>query len=199
MGLSETAAALSLLARKRSLSTLWEVDSIAAPPKAVQRTLVGTAVNEYPPPPAREENTGEDPREVRSILEVQLRFAMRRQDVERVRVISRQLRCLEESVKEEQDAQARQRGELRVGDKCFVLAKVVEWEWYSARLLHVRSRHPPLQVEYLATLGGDVSPLALPVPRINHVPPEHVRIQTPVLGNDPIVPPTTPCVTVAGL
>ena len=139
MGLGESAAALSLLARKRSLSTLWEVDSIAAPPKAVQRTLVGTAANQDPPPHTREEEVGEDPRELRSVLEVQLRFAMRCRDVERVRLISRQLRCVEECVKEEEEAQACKRGELHIGDKCFALAKVVEWEWYSARLLHVRS------------------------------------------------------------
>ena len=195
MGFGETAVAVSSFARKRSLSALWDVDPIAAPPKAVQRTLVGTAANQDPPPPASEEDAVEHSREVRSVLEVQLRFAMRRRDVERVRVISRQLRCLEESVKEEEDACAHQRGELCVGDKCFALAKVVEWEWYSARLLHVRSRHPQLQVQYLASLDGDVSPLALPLPLINHVPVEHVCIQTPVVGSDPIQPPLMPCVT----
>ena len=198
MGFGDAAVAVSSLARKRSLSALWEVDPIAAPPTAVQRTLMGTAASDSPPP-ANEEGPGEDPREVRSVLEVQLRFAMRRHDVEGVRCISRQLRCIEASVQEEEEANARGRGELRAGDRCFALAKVVEWEWYHARLLHVRSRHPQLQVEYLASLDGNASPLALPVPRINHIPPEHVRIQTPADGNDPILPPTAPCVTVVGL
>ena len=200
LGLGDTVAAVSKLARKHSLSALWEVDPCAAPPKSVQRTLLGTASSEdASAAPGSEEDASEDPQESHSVLEVQLKFAMRRHDVERVRVISRQLRCLEGSVHEEEEAHVHKRGELRVGDKCFALAKVVEWEWYSARLLRVRSHHPRLQVEYLATLDGQVSQLALPVPRINHLPLEHVCIQRPIVGNGPIHPPTTPCVTVVGV
>lgn len=199
LGLGDTVAAVSKLARKHSLSALWEVDPCAAPPKSVQRTLLGTAASEdASAAPGSEEDASEDPQESHSVLEVQLKFAMRRHDLERVRVISRQLRCLEGSVQEEEEAHVK-RGELRIGDKCFALAKVVEWEWYSARLLRVRSHHPRLQVEYLATLDGQVSQLALPVPRINHLPLEHVCIQRPIVGNGPIHPPTAPCVTVVGV
>jgi len=198
LGIGETTAALSTLARKRNLSTLWEMDPVAAPPKAVQTMLVGTPAAEDMPQTNEEDTDTEGPQELRSVLEVQLKFAMRRHDVERVRLISRQLRRVEDSVKEEEEAHACDRAELCVGDKCFALAKVVEWEWYSARLLHVRSRHPQLQVEYLATLDGDVSTLALPVPRINNIPIEHVCIQTPVIRNEPIQPPTVPCVTTIG-
>ena len=121
---------------------------------------------------------------------------MRRHDVERVRALSRQLRAIGD------DAEETERGGdgmLRVGDSCFALAKVVEWEWYHARLVNVRARAPQLQIEYLATLGGDVSRLALPVPRVNHVPLEHVCLQRPQLEEVPIVPPSAPCVTVLGL
>ena len=117
-------------------------------------------------------------------------------DVDRVRSISRQLRVLEEAARQDAAERARTRGELRVGDECFALAKVVEWEWYRARLMSVRARDPPLQVEYLATLEGDDSRLALPEPRVNHVPIEHVRILQPEPCDGPIVPPTTPSVTV---
>ena len=80
---------------------------------------------------------------------------------------------------------------------CYALAKVVEWEWYRARLVDVRAREPPLQIEYLATLEGDDSRLALPEPRINHLPIEHVRLLEPEPCDEPIVPPTAPCVVVA--
>ena len=199
MGMGENILAVSSLARKRDLTTLWELDPTAAPPKAVQKTLVGTAVSRDPQPPAKIDVTCEDPQETRSILEGHLMFAMRRHDVESVIHISRQIRCIENSVKEEAEVHTHERGELRIGDKCFALAKVVEWEWYSARLLRVRTHHPQLQVEYLATMDGDVSSLALPVPHINHIPPEHVRIQAPVVSKDPILPPTVPCVRVDGL
>ena len=94
---------------------------------------------------------------------------------------------------------AHARGELRVGDTCFALAKIVEWEWYSARLVAVRERTPQLQIEYLTTLDGDESRLALPVPRINNLPLEHVRVLAPEPSDGPVVPPTTPCVTVPAL
>ena len=114
--------------------------------------------------------------------------------MERVRTISRQVRVLEEAAQQEAAERARARGILRVGDQCFALAKVVEWEWYRARLVSVRAREPSLQVVYLATLEGDDSRLALPVPHVNHLPIEHVRILKPEPCDGPIVPPTTPSV-----
>ena len=117
----------------------------------------------------------------------------------RVRAISRQLRCLEDAAKEAALARARARGELRVGDECYALAKLVEWKWYRARLINVRARAPQLQIQYLANLDGDESRLALPTPRVNHVPPEHVCLLKPAPSDEAVVPPTRACVTVVGL
>ena len=72
---------------------------------------------------------------------------MLQHDVERVRTISRQLRGLAEAAQREAAERARARGELCVGDECFALAKIVEWEWYRARLVNVRIRSPCLQIE----------------------------------------------------
>ena len=103
------------------------------------------------------------------------------------------------SILQQAAERARSRGELRVGDECFALAKIVEWEWYRARLVDVRVREPPLQIEYIATLEGDNSKLALPVPRVNHLPVEHVRILKPDACDGPIVPPMTASVVVPAL
>ena len=197
LGLGETVMAVSTMARKRDLSAIWELDPVAAPPKRVQRHLMGTVEAEEDEQPARavHDEASED-HEQRSVLELQLQFAMQLHDVDRVRSISRQLRVLEEAARQDAAERARTRGELRVGDECFALAKVVEWEWYRARMISVRARDPPLQVEYLATLEGDGSRLALPEPRVNHVPIEHVRILQPEPCDGPVVPPTTPSVTV---
>ena len=73
--------------------------------------------------------------EQRSVLELQLQYAMRQHDVERVRAISRQLRVLEEAAQREATEDARAHGILSVGDQCYALAKIVEWEWYRARLV----------------------------------------------------------------
>lgn len=94
---------------------------------------------------------------------------------------------------------ARTNRELRVGDCCYALAKMVEWEWYRARLIGVRNRNPSLKVEYLANLDGDSSRLALPQPLMNHVPVEHVRLSPPPQdAQTPVVPPSAPCVAVVG-
>lgn len=194
LGLGETVMAISTMARKRDLSAIWEWDPIAAPPKKVQRQLMGIEEDQSPP----QDEVGMD-REQRSVLELQLQYAMRKHDVERVRIISRQLRLLREASQQQAAERARSRGELRVGDECFALAKIVEWEWYRARLVDVRVREPPLQIEYIATLEGDNSKLALPVPRVNHLPVEHVRILKPDACDGPIVPPMTACVVVPAL
>ena len=136
----------------------------------------------------------------RSVLELQLKFAMREQDVDRVRLISRQLRSIEDSAESRATSRSQAASELlRVGDHCFALGRVVEWEWYRAKLIHVRRRSPPLQIEYLESLDGKSSRLALPVPTINHVPLEHVRLEVPEKSYEPITPPTRPCVTVPAL
>ena len=193
LGLGETVMAVSTMAQKRDLSAIWELDPVAAPPKKVQRQLMGAV--EEDEQSARDE--ARDDLEQRSVLQLQLQFAMRQHDVERVRTISRQLRVLQEAAQQKAMDHARARGELRVNDPCYALGKLVEWEWYHARLVSVRAREPPLQIEYLATLEGDNSRLALPVPRFNHLPIEHVRLLKPEPCDGPIMPPTTPCVVVA--
>ena len=190
MGIGKSVMALTSLAQKRDVSVLWDLDPVAAPPKKVQRQLLGTDVSEQDGEHTQARHGHDD--ELRSILELQLTFAMRQHDVDRVRAIARQLRDLDEHLR----MCARARGELCVGDHCFALAKVVEWEWYHARLTNVRARSPTLQVEYLATLEGDESKLALPVPRVNYVPLEHVRILKPEPSEGPVVPPLTSCVVV---
>ena len=192
LDLGKTVMAISTMAQKRDLSALWELDPVAAPPKKVQRQLLGLEEDKQP---ARDEVR--DDSEQCSVLKLQLQYAMRQHDVERVRIISRQLRILEAAAEQEAAERAHARGELRVGDECFALAKIVEWEWYRARLVDVRAREPPLQIEYLATLEGDGSRLALPEPRVNHLPIEHVRISYPEPCDGPIVPPTTPSVVFA--
>jgi hypothetical protein len=198
LGIGQTMVALSSLAQKRDISTLWELDPVAAPPRTVQQRLMGTDDEEEPPGSTSDGSDGAID-EARSVLELQLQFAMRKHDVERVREIARELRSIEDLVQSQAAARARAAGELRVGDRCFALAKVVEWEWYHARLVNVRGRSPPVQVEYLATLDGDSSKLALPVPTVNHVPVEHVRLDKPAHSDEPIVPPSVPCVTVPAL
>lgn len=188
LGLGQTAIAITRVIRKRDLGSLWELDPVAAPPKRVQRHLLGTVEQAVP-------STSQDSmrdNERYSILRMQLKFAMRKHEVERVRVISRELKAIEHEHRKE-------RHELGVGDDCFALAKVVEWEWYRARLVNVRSREPNLKIEYLATLNGDASRLALPEPRINFLPLEHVRISEPLACDEPIEPPTATCVTVIGV
>ena len=107
------------------------------------------------------------------------------------------MRELEDAKQQQELCRAQTNGELRVGDPCFVLGKIVEWEWYRARLIGIRTRYPTLRVEYLSTLEGDPSNLALPQPKVNHVPLEHVRLDAPEDCVDvPITPPNEPCVKV---
>ena len=196
---------------KRDLSMLWDLDPVAAPPQSVRRCL------EQQPADAPCEDgkrtvftvqggitnsLSDDLCEQRAVLEVQLRFAMRARDEGRVRHIARQLRAINERITREALERARARGELRVGDPCYALGKVVEWEWYSARLVDTRSRSPQLQIEYVATLDdANSNALALPVPRKNFVPLTHVRLDRPPLQSDEEVirPPVHPRVRVPGL
>ena len=202
------------MVRKRDINTLWELDPIAAPPRSVQQRLNGNAADATRDssmdvincglPGLVPANTPDDRygvlQETRSVLELQLKFAMREQDVDRVRLISRQLRSIEDSAESRATSRSQAASELlRVGDHCFALGRVVEWEWYRAKLIHVRRRSPPLQIEYLESLDGKSSRLALPVPTINHVPLEHVRLEVPEKSYEPITPPTRPCVTVPAL
>lgn len=202
MGIGQTVTTIASVARKRDLSALWELDPLAAPPRSVQEELRGKSIAAELKP--QESQLGseamDDAYEERSILELQLKYAMRRHDMERVRAISREMRLLEDTRQQQALHLAKANGDLRVGDPCFVLAKMVEWEWYQARLIGVRSRYPTLRVEYLSDLEGNSTSLALPQPRINHVPIEHVRLDPPEhCAGLPIVPPSTACVNVVDL
>ena len=125
LGLGQTAIAITRVIRKRDLGSLWELDPGAAPTKRVQRHLLGTVEQAVP---STSQDTMRD-NERYSILRMQLKFAMRKHEVERVRVISRELKAIEHEHRKE-------RHELGVGDDYFALAKVVEWEWYLS-LIHI--------------------------------------------------------------
>ena len=45
LGLGETVTTITTVARKRNLSAIWELDPIAAPPKKVQKQLIGVGVH----------------------------------------------------------------------------------------------------------------------------------------------------------
>lgn len=188
---------IASMVRKRDITAFWELDPLAAPPKSMQNQLRGALVAEPDLHEEDGEESTDDALEQISILEIQLRYAMRRNETDRVRAISRELRELEDAKQQQELCRAQTNGELRVGDPCFVLGKIVEWEWYRARLIGIRTRYPTLRVEYLSTLEGDPSNLALPQPKVNHVPLEHVRLDAPEDCVDvPITPPNEPCVKV---
>ena len=67
LGLGETVMAVSTMARKRDLSAIWELDPVAAPPKRVQRHLMGTVEAEEQPARAVHDEASED-HEQRSVL-----------------------------------------------------------------------------------------------------------------------------------
>ena len=46
-------------------------------------------------------------------------------------------------------------------------------------LLATRERYPPLRVAFLATLDGETSPLALPLPRTAFLPASEVSLEAP--------------------
>ena len=83
LGSRQTAIAITRVIRKRDLGSLWELDPVAAPPKRVQRHLLGTVEQAVP-------STSQDSmrdNERYSILRMQPKF-VRKHEVERVRVIS---------------------------------------------------------------------------------------------------------------
>lgn len=69
--------------------------------------------------------------------------------------------------------------DLQVGDACFAMGAVVGVKWFEAKLIGVRSRSPPLRVEYLATLDGQTNELLLPSPRKDYVNMEQIRRDKP--------------------
>ena len=73
LGLGETVMTLSTVVRKRDLSAIWELDPVAAPPRKVQRQLMGTIEGDEQPAGGVARNDDEQ----RSALELQLQLAMR--------------------------------------------------------------------------------------------------------------------------
>jgi len=68
---------------------------------------------------------------------------------------------------------------LTIGGECFALGNVAGKQWFRARLLSVRQKAPEYFVEYTALLDGTTTVLALPQPRRNYVPRDHVRLDEP--------------------
>lgn len=68
---------------------------------------------------------------------------------------------------------------LRVGDECYARGRIVDIKWFKARVLALRSKSPPIRVEYLETFDGDKAPLLLPEPRKAFVHEGDVSCQKP--------------------
>jgi hypothetical protein len=82
---------------------------------------------------------------------------------------------------------------LQPGDRCFAVGYMLEKKWFQARVLSVRAKDPRLRVEYMATLEGEKSTLALPEPRKAHVYDAHVSREKP-----PHTVPALSCVEAPG-
>ena len=85
----------------------------------------------------------------------------------------------EETSKPDENALEEAPHGLKVGDCCFARGNLLEIKWFKARLLSIRSSHPRLHIEYLATLDGQTIDLALPQPRKAHVHDEDVSAEEP--------------------
>ena len=72
-------------------------------------------------------------------------------------------------------------GDFTVGTRVYArgLAPDGERTWFVCKLLSTRTRYPPLQVEFLATLDGETSALQLPLPRKAFVPAVDVSLEEP--------------------
>ena len=70
---------------------------------------------------------------------------------------------------------------LRVGDECYARGRIVETRWFKARVLAVRSKTPPVRVEYLETFEGEQEPLLLPQPRKVFVHEADVCLKKPAM------------------
>ena len=68
---------------------------------------------------------------------------------------------------------------LKVGDNCFALGYVVEKKWFHAKIIDVRGRAPPLRIEFLSTLDGQMNELLLPSPRKDYIHVDQVRRDKP--------------------
>ena len=73
---------------------------------------------------------------------------------------------------------------LQVGDTCYAIGQLVDKKWFRAKLIGIRSRSPPLRIEYMSTLDGQVHELLLPSPRKDYVNIEQVRRDKPEQPTD---------------
>lgn len=68
---------------------------------------------------------------------------------------------------------------LQIGDDCFAAGTVLEKKWFHAKLIGVRSRSPPMRIEYISTLDGQTNELLLPSPRKDYVHVEQICRRKP--------------------
>ena len=71
--------------------------------------------------------------------------------------------------------------DLAVGDTVFAkgLAPTGILEFFTAQVLAIRERFPPVQILYSATLSGATGSLLLPVPAVAFVPVTHIQREAP--------------------
>ena len=68
---------------------------------------------------------------------------------------------------------------LQIGDSCYAMGQVLTKTWFTAKLIGVRARSPPMRVEYIATLDGQTTELLLPSPRKDFVNVDQLRRDKP--------------------
>ena len=86
---------------------------------------------------------------------------------------------------EEVDAVIELKDGLAIGDLCYAKGKVVEQQWFHAKVLGTRARSPSVRVEFLSTLSGKTLDLMLPSMRKDFVKIEDVRRVLPVPSAPP--------------
>ena len=71
--------------------------------------------------------------------------------------------------------------DLAVGDTVFAkgLAPTGIIEFFTAQVLAIRERFPPIQILYSATLSGATDSLLLPIPAVAFVPVTHIQREAP--------------------
>ena len=78
---------------------------------------------------------------------------------------------------------------LQVGDECYARGRIVDFKWFKARVLAVRSKSPPIRIAYVETFEGEKDPLLLPEPRKAFVNEGDVRRDKPSQAAAHIDPP----------
>ena len=76
---------------------------------------------------------------------------------------------------------------LQIGDDCYAMGKVIESNWFRAKLLGARARSPSLRVEYMATLDGQTVGFLLPSSRKDYVRVDQLRRDKPEVVEPPVL------------